>query len=139
MDELEWIFIEPFTGDILDILLVLLIWVLCLAALALILCGIFYLIDSVGLPKFRGLGIVWEKRFIESHTTTTMVSSGKTTIPLVQYHPDSWEVKIKFKNETDSMTVSEKNYIKLKHNTEISILYSRGRLSKCFYLKSIII
>ena len=134
IEELKWIFIDPFlSGDGLEIALGVLMWILCLGVLFLVGWGLFYLLDAVGLQRIKAYGRVVEKRFIESHTTTTMV----TATPMIRHPPDSWVIKVAFNNTSDEINVSEDDYVKIEHNTDVPIEYTVGRLSGANYLKSI--
>ena len=140
IEALRWLFIESFTsGYWNEVAVGVLMWILCLGLLFLVGWGLFYLFDSVGLQRIKSYGRVIEKRFIESHTTTTMVynAATKSTMPMVIHHPDSWVIKVVFNKTSDEINVSEGDYVKIKHNTDVPIEYTVGRISGKSYLKSI--
>lgn len=71
----------------------------------LLLCSIFMMLFLVGCAKvvseesFEISAKVVETDFRSSYTTTTIVSAGKTMVPMTQYHSARYDVTLEYEGE----------------------------------------
>jgi hypothetical protein len=123
-------------------LLALLLVTISVIMLGFIGYGIFYLIDTVGRPKYTKICVVTSKGFTPAHTTTQMITitSGKTTtiVPQTIHHPDEWRVCVEFTSGWgDGTSVHHDFYDKVDVGDEIDGTFKVGRLSKSCHLVSL--
>lgn len=66
-------------------------------------------------------GITLSKEYKEPYTTTTLMSTGKSLIPITQSHPAQFILLVKEKNRTCSISVSEELFKGKEKGYEISL------------------
>lgn len=118
-------------GTILAIIVIL----ATLAVVLVILCGIFTIIDSWFLPTQSGTGRITKKNFIPAHTTTTLISTGKTLMPMTSFYPNSWELELIVSGKPASMSIKKERYDSLNIGDTVLVDYAIGRFSKDIYIK----
>lgn len=133
-----WSLLSEPIDDWLDGLLRILIWIISLGLICLFFFGIFYLFDSSFRGSQEGEGVVICKSFTPAHTTTQIITTGKSTIPIKHFHPDKWEITIELNGDSDKIIVSETYYNASKRGDRVWIRYSTGRISGGLYIKEII-
>jgi hypothetical protein len=137
MDFLKMIFIDIFTKDWIGIFVGVFLWATTILVVGLVLCGVLYLVDSSFLPLHKGYGKVISLNFTPAHTTTTMVHTGKVTLPCITHHPDAWSVTVDLQFGSDSIRVKQQFYETLKINDRVKVGYVHGRISNNIYIKEI--
>lgn len=96
------------------------------------------MLDSIKLPIQNDIGIIINKEYHPSHTTTTMVMSGKVMIPITTHHSEEWRVKVRlYDDNTGSVSVSEEYYNSINIDDEVNVDYTLGRFSNSVYIKRI--
>ncbi|WP_077920441.1 hypothetical protein [Spirosoma sp. 209] len=137
-DFLYDILIRPFlNGDSFGYFLGVCMWICVLLMLGLLLIGVLYVADNVGMPVKEGKGVVIGKRIAPAHTTTTWVMSGKVLVPVITRHPTVWYLDIQVDAQTDEMHVSEARYNKTPIGKTVQCKYVLGRLSEDLYIREI--
>ena len=106
-------------------------WVV-LGVIFLICYGIYSLINSVGLPKKIGYGILIDKKFIPRHTTTIMTYSPvmKMVFPQIMHHSDKWTFKFEIDGNMTYGSFNEDIFGKTIVNEQYKLIYSEGRINK---------
>lgn len=99
--------------------------------------GVFYAADSWFLPRERERGSTVGKEFIPAHTTTTLVSTGKTTVPVTNYHPDRWTVTVRVGDRQDHIDVSREYHNSAEIGKTVVAEFVNGRMSGDMYLRAI--
>ena len=120
--------------------LVLLMIGVSLLVVGAVMFGIFYLIDTVGRPRYTKPCKVTDKKFVPAHSTTTMIynPATKTTMPSTTHYPDAWFVSVEFVDGWGDITgVSEDLFNQTNEGDELQGTFKVGRLSKQCYLVSV--
>lgn len=106
---------------------------------ALIVYGVIYAIDNIGVEPEYGEGVVVKREFIPEHTDTTYVynSTTKVSTPVFTHYPDEWKVYVDHREEVDWVSVSSQFYHSVSINTKVHISFVTGRLTSGFYLKTV--
>lgn len=86
---------------------------------------------------YSGKGIVKEREFVPSHTTTTLMSTGKTIFSVIVNHPDAWLLYSDVEEEKISFNVTKEFYESAHIGDSVSFEYSKGYFSSTCYSKSI--
>jgi len=136
---LEFYF-DMFKDGIIEAILGILLTMCVLAVAGMILCGIYYVADSVFRPEYEGTGNVIEKTFTPAHTTTVMIYNAvtKTNMPQIVRHPDDWSVSIKIDGLIGVVSIAKDVYSKLKKGCKVRVKYATGRINtKNVYIKKI--
>jgi len=129
--------IDPFTDGVCGVLFGILSWILTLIICGLIAWGSLYLVDSVGLQEKKDSGVVVNKWFEPSHTTTSFMMVGKVLIPQTHHYPDSWMVEIKIHDLTDNVSLYEIDWNSLSINQKVSCTYKEGRIYNSLYIGNV--
>lgn len=130
--------IDLWNGDWFAKVLFFLLLSLFLFLFFLILYGIYFAVDSWFVGEQDGIGVVSDKYFSESHTTTTWIMSGKVMIPITNYYPDTWGIWFSVDGKQDSIEVDESLYDKVNVGDRFSIRLKEGRISNNIYITDII-
>lgn len=134
---LKVLFIEPFTdGHLINYLLGIIIWCIGIFMLVFLLSGITYFIDSSFLKIEQDNGLVIDKYIVPQHSTTTMVMSGKTMIPIIIHHDNSYQILVKIHSLTDIVYLKKEHWDRIEPNQVICFQYTNGRILKSLYIKS---
>lgn len=132
LDYLKEIFLNPLS-HIVEIIFLLALLLL----LGMILSEIFRVLDSWFLPKQSGVGIVISKNYSPAGMTPITNTVNNITTTTFIHRSESWSIVVELEGESDSITVNEEFYDKIKINQPVNIKFVRGRLSQSFYLKEI--
>ena len=128
--------IEPFQdNDWLSYTIGILMWILFLFIACLLLWLSVYLIDSSFLPIKEKDGIVANKYIVPAHTTITFVSNGKTSTPIIIYHPTTWNLSISIDGIYDDVSVNEGYYDYIPIGKVLHCKYTNGRILNSLYIK----
>lgn len=90
-------FIEDYINEGILGIITLVLSVILLATVAML---ILTLINEVNIDTKPVELKVEQVEFVPAHTTTTMVTVGKTMIPQTHRHPDAWEVTVQVSGES---------------------------------------
>lgn len=105
---------------------------------ALVIWFAYWLVDSSGARQI-GHGVVLGKKFIEGHWQTTWITTtqsdgngGNTTssYPQMNWIPDGYVLRIHIADHIKSASVSKELYESIQEGENISVEFSKGRLSK---------
>lgn len=131
-------FISFFSRDWLGITLLAMFAVVILMVAALILSGIWYLVDTVGMPYFEGKGTVIAHRYSSEYTVLMPMQSGNITILMPINHPESFELKIRASDGREAFAdVDEELFGKLKDGARVELQYRTGRLSGGMHISEV--
>lgn len=135
---LKFILIEPFEEGGLDGIFIGVIgWICALFLSSLILWGVYYMVDNVGVKQKEGTCTISSKHIRAAYTTTTMVMSGKVMVPIVQHHPEQPILTIDFDGKEQEVGVSHSFYGSVSTSQKVNCKYINGRISKSVYIKSL--
>ena len=125
--------------DTSNIMILIIVWVCVLTILSCIALLFYMIFDTVSLPIQSGSGIIYEKKFQEEYTSTTMVYNAalKQMMPSTQYHDEAWKLVILINNEKIEFFVDKKDYPSYKQGSEVKCEYTTGRLSKDISIEKI--
>lgn len=129
--------IEPFERWSYEIFLGIICWFLAISLIVGSIIFIVWGVDSSFLQDKNGIGIIVGKRFIPAHTTISIVSTGKTTISIPIFHPDSYRINIQVDGLNDEVAVSKYYYDDLEMNEKVNCVYTNGRIMDSMYIKEV--
>lgn len=118
-------------------LLTCLLWSLGAACAALLAWGAFVIADSSFRPSFAGQGVVENRAYNPSWIQTIVHTSGNSTWTQVIVHPESWSVRVRSGDGSDSLSVSQSMFDRCPTGTPVKIRFCRGRFSGGFYVTDI--
>ena len=112
-------------------------WAICIAAWCLsivlvfvVIFGLYYLINFAWAPVHTGTGIISELYYKPPYTTTTLMTVGKSLMPITHYHHETWNVCVNFNGSIHKTTTGEDLYRLLKEGQSVKFEYQTGRLDK---------
>lgn len=122
---------ELFTSSYLsDKVLGILMGVIMMLVAGFLATAVFYLADSVGISSTNTkVTVVSGKNIRPAHTTTTLVSTGKTVIPIIQNNPESYELRFRIDDEEMTSRVEREFFDQVNIGDRIEVYYGFGRLS----------
>ena len=101
-------------------------------AIVIILAAIFYESVDSWFPEqqHQESGVIIGKSFYPGYYTTIFVPSGKVTLPITQFIPDTWMVLVRSNSGKEaSASVSQDFYSNIDTGKKVSITYHYGRIS----------
>jgi hypothetical protein len=116
----------------------LLLWLACV--------GIYQWLDQRGCPFQTREVPVADKTYTPAHTTympqttTTSGPNGQvttTTIMVPIFHPDEWDVEVRFDRTRHAVSVSALLFDRLHEGDTVTARYKTGRWSKAVYVHAI--
>ena len=127
-------FADGFTGFLMATLMSALI----LLVSTIIICGIVYLADNIGMESQVGYGTIIERTFVPEHTTTSTTYVNNIPVTTTTVIPDAWYVTIKMDDLTDTMSVTYDYYNHAYKNMNVKFRYVSGRFTGGLYVKEIL-
>jgi hypothetical protein len=139
LEFLKYIYITSFKeGDIMLNIISIFMWILSLIIVVLILWGILYLCDSVGLELKEGTGVITEKGVHPAHTTTTWMNVNKVMVPITTHHPESYYLTINIDGLVDEFNFDTRaEWDKFKEGSKVTCQYGNGRLFNSIHINSL--
>ncbi len=100
---------------------------------------LFMACDSVGLQEKAATGIVTGRHYRPPYTTTTIVSTGRSTIPVINHYPARYEVCVTMETVEDGGcgNFSRPFWEDVESGDEVLVTYARGRFSGEIYIRGI--
>lgn len=94
----------------------------------------FWVADSWWIEDQNGTAEVYGRYYTPAMMTFTTISDGKTTTMIPIYIPESYYIRLRMGNETDSLSVSSGTYLSLPNNQIVPVKFRRGRISRGLYI-----
>ena len=104
--------------------------VLLVIVIVILMYLVYLLIDQSGSKVCQDKGIVYYGEFVPEHTTTTFVSTGKVTVPVIIRHYDTWYLDVSVTDGSARVAVAEDFYNSTNINDSVMIEYTHGVLTK---------
>lgn len=135
---LKEILIDGLIKGGVDTFLSILLWILLLSFMLLGCYATLYLADTIAVPTSVGEAKLISVHYTPAHTTTTIVPTGKTVVPILTLHPDSWSARFESEKGTDSVGVSKEFYSTATIGVIFEVYYKIGRVTKSLHIVGIV-
>ncbi|MEC9292108.1 MAG: hypothetical protein VX730_06890 [Pseudomonadota bacterium] len=121
--------------DPLGTFMALLWWGLMGLVISMILYGIYYVIETAGIPERAERSTITGKQFTPAHTTMVTVNTGKSVSVIPVHHPDRWHMTFRV-NKCKSLVsfdITQSQFNAMNKGDEVNIMIRRGRISGSKY------
>ncbi|HEY0010459.1 MAG TPA: hypothetical protein VGB97_00925 [Candidatus Paceibacterota bacterium] len=96
----------------------------------------YYVADSVNLPEHESSGQVSGKSYHHAYTSMVVVSTGRTTTVIPQYHPERYSICI-FVDATQQIgcaNYAQSTWNQVERGRMVRVAYTSGRFSGATYI-----
>ena len=129
---------SSFLDRLLGVTITIVIGVLCVT----IIWGFgtlgFRFIDKSDKTIYHAHGVVIGGKFEPEYSTTSLLSTGKVTVPMVTRHSDAYYLNVHIEGwDLNNICVSKDFYDNANIKDSVEIEYSKGKLSSNIYVKTI--